>query len=285
MPSTPVLAVTGATGQLGGLIVRELLARGVEPAQVRAVVRSPEKAGDLRALGVDVRGGDYDQPEQLAAALVGVDALVLVSANVAGLRLPQHTRVVEAAVTAGVPRIVYTSILHADTSPMLLAEEHRQTELLIERTGLRHAFLRNGWYVENYTGQLPVQLEHGVLSATQGHPLDVAPRAEFAAAAAVAVLDDLDGPLELAGVPMTLSAYAAELGSVSGTDVPVVEVTEADLKAALVGAGLPETFAAVLADADTGIAHGHLSDRSGTLARLIGRPVTPWQDAVARAVG
>ena len=104
-------AVTGATGHLGRLVVEELLARGVTASDVVAVVRSPEKAADLAARGVQVRHGDYDQPQTLVTALAGADRLLLVSGSEVGCRVPQLSAVIAAAKAAGLQRIVYSSVL------------------------------------------------------------------------------------------------------------------------------------------------------------------------------
>ena len=115
-----MIAITGATGHLGRLVIAQLLEK-VTADQVTALVRNPGKAADLSAAGVRVRTADYRQPETLAPALAGVDKLLLISSSELGQRIPQHRNVIEAAKQAGVGLLAYTSVLHADSSPLGLA--------------------------------------------------------------------------------------------------------------------------------------------------------------------
>ena len=142
------LIVTGATGQLGRLVVAELLQRAPQ-AHVIAVVRDPAKGQELAQRGVELRKASYDDPAALAAAFKGADKALLISGNEVGKREAQHGNVIHAAKAAGVKLLAYTSILHADTSPMGLAVEHRATEALLKASGLPVALLRNSWYTEN----------------------------------------------------------------------------------------------------------------------------------------
>jgi len=150
------IAITGATGQLGRLVIEKLKTR-TAPSNIVALVRSPAKAADL---GIAARAADYAKPETLASALAQVDTLLLISSSEVGQRAQQHRNVIEAAKKAGVKHIVYTSLLHADTSVLNLAEEHIATEQMLKASGIVHTILRNGWYTENYTGSVP-----GALSA------------------------------------------------------------------------------------------------------------------------
>lgn len=279
-------AITAATGQLGRLVLDALLARGVPATDLVAAVRDPAKATDLAALGVQVRHADYTQPDTLRTAFSGVDQVLLISSPEAGARLTQHRNAVEAAQAAGVGRLVYTSILHAHGTKVGLAAEHEATEDLITASGLPHAFLRNGWYTENYTSQVATQVQHGaILGATAGAGVGLATRRDYAEAAAAVLTDPTaTGAYELAGPDVTLAAYAAEVARQSGKQVTSVDLSQADYEQALLGAGLPAPVAAMLADADAGIARGDLSDASGTLERLLGRPATPLADAVSAAL-
>ncbi|MEU4626856.1 SDR family oxidoreductase [Actinoplanes sp. NPDC023801] len=277
------IAVTGATGQLGRLVVESLIARGAVPGEIVAVVRDTAKAGGLLALGVQVREGDYDRPETLTAALAGVDRLLLVSGNAVGRRIAQHTAVIEAAQAAGVGFLAYTSILRADTTPIGLAPEHLATEEKIKNSGIRYAFLRNGWYFENYAGALAAAVAQGTLHGSAGEGrIAAATRADFAEAAAVVLISGEPGVYELAGDHgFTLAELAAETARQSGTPIAYRNLPVTEYQAALVAAGLPEGYAGLLADTDTKIAEGHLDDSTGTLSRLVGRPTTPLTDAVA----
>lgn len=281
------IAVTGASGHLGHLVIESLLARGTSAAEVIAIARTPEKVADLAARGVEVRQADYDEPATLAAALAGVQRLVLVSASVPGSRVAQHRNVIEAARAAGVELIAYTSILRAQTSPMALAGEHAATERLIEESGLPYVFLRNGWYIENYTDNLAPALEHGALVGSAGTGrIAGATRADYAEAAAAAILAGTPKVVhELEGdTPFTMSELAAEVGRQLGREIVYRDLPPADYEQVLLGAGLPEGYAQLLVDSDVNITRGHLATGSDDLRRLIGHPTTPLADAVALAV-
>jgi len=130
-----MIAITGASGHLGRLVITALL-QTVPAGQIVAAVRNPAKAQDLAALGVQVRQADYSQPATLASAFQGVSKLLLISSSEVGQRTPQHRAVIEAAQAAGVQLLAYTSLLHAERSPLGLAAEHVATEALIKASGL-----------------------------------------------------------------------------------------------------------------------------------------------------
>lgn len=281
------LLVTGASGHLGSLVVEALLRRGVAASEVVATARDPRRLAPLAARGVEVRSLDYDDPASVAAALDGVRRLLLVSSSEVGRREAQHRTVLEEAARRGIELVAYTSILHADSSSIGLAEEHRATERIIAELGLPAVLLRNGWYLENYTAQLPAQREHGVLGAAGAGRISAAARADYAEAAAVALTaDDTAGrTLELAGDgSFTMADYAATVAEVTGDDVGYADLPVSEYAAALEGAGLPGPVATMLADNDRGVAAGELHDESGTLSALIGRPTTSLRAAVEAAV-
>lgn len=281
--------VTAASGHLGRLAVHALIARGVAATDVVATARDLDSIADLAGLGVETRRADYTDPASLKDAFTGVDRILFVSSSAVGERVPQHTNVVDAARDAGVELIAYTSVTKADTSQMILAGEHLETERLLAASGLPTVLLRNSWYLENYTDQLATALEHGaVLGSAGAGRVSAATRADYAAAAAAAIVaDDQGGRVhELGGdVAFTLEEYAAALAAESGRDVTYADLPAADYTAALVGAGVPEQFAAVLADSDLGIARGDLLTESGDLSRLIGRPTTTPTEAIRAALG
>lgn len=277
------VAITGATGQLGRLTIAKL--KTLLPAgQIVALARSPEKAD----LGVETRAFDYDRPETLAPALAGVERLLLISSSEVGKRAPQHRAVIEAAKAAGVGEIVYTSLLHADRSPLSLAAEHVETEAALAESGIPHTILRNGWYAENYTGSIPTALQHGALIGAAGAGrVSGAARADYAEAAARVLAEGghAGQTYELAADDAwTLADLAAEISRQSGHDIPYVDLPEAEYAAALVKAGLPEGLAAAVAGWDAGAAQGALFDDGRVLSGLIGRPTTPLADVVRAAL-
>ncbi|MFJ5458376.1 SDR family oxidoreductase [Pectobacterium sp. CHL-2024] len=278
-----MIAITGASGQLGRLVIAQLLEK-VPASDIVALVRDVNKVADLSAKGVKVKAADYNQPEALASALQGVDKVLLISSSEVGQRAVQHRNVIDAAVKAGVKLVAYTSLLHADKSPLALAEEHRQTETLLKDSGLPHVLLRNGWYTENYAASIPAALEHGVFIGSAGEGKITSATREDFAAAAVAVLtqEGQAGKVyELAGdEPYTLTELAAEVSKQSGKNIGYQNLSEAEFAAALVSAGLPEGFAQIIADSDTGASKGGLFDDGKQLSRLIGRPTTPLSAVV-----
>lgn len=280
-----MIAVTGATGQLGRFVIDALLKK-VPAGEIVAAVRTPAKAADLAALGVIVRQADYGQPETLEAAFAGVDKLLLISGSEVGQREAQHKAVIEAARAAGVSFIAYTSLLHADTSPLGLGVEHRATEALLKASGIPFALLRNGWYSENYAASIPPALAHHAFIGAAGEGrIASAARQDYAEAAAeVMTREDQAGKVyELAGDDSyTLAQFAAEIAAQSGEQVDYVNLSQNEFAAALKNAGLPEGLAEMLADSDAGAEKGGLFDDSRQLSQLIGRPTTTWQ-AVIRA--
>ena len=278
-----MIAITGATGQLGQLVIAALL-KSVPASQIVAVVRNPAKADALAQQGVVVRQGDYGDEAALTRALDGVEKLLLISSSEVGQRAVQHRNVINAAKAAGVGFIAYTSVLHADTSPLGLAAEHIETENMLAASGIPYALLRNGWDSENYLASAPPALEHGVfLGAAGDGKIASATREDYAAAAAKVISEEghAGKVYELAGdTAWTLSELAAELSKQSGKNVVYQNLSEADYASALRGVGLPDAFASLLADSDTGASKGGLFDDSHTLSKLIGRPTTPLADSI-----
>jgi NAD(P)H dehydrogenase (quinone) len=278
------VGITGATGQLGQLVVNKL--KNKMPADnIIALVRSPQKASSL---GVEAREADYDKPATVEHALKGIDTLLFISGSEVGKRAAQHANVIEAAKKAGVKWIVYTSILHADTSSISLAEEHRATEAALNKAGIPFTLLRNGWYTENYTGSIPGAIAGGAFIGSAGEGrISSAARIDFAdAAVAVLTRDGEEGKVyELAGdEAYTLSDLAAEISRQTGKNIPYKNLSESDYAATLTSFGLPETFARAVAGWDVAASQGALFDDSRQLSRLIGRPTTPLSNTVADAL-
>lgn len=217
------IAVTGATGPFGRHAIEALLARGVPAGQIIAVGRDQGKLGQLRELGVTVRSADYNDPASLRAAFAGADRLLFVSGSEVGQRIAQHQAVVNAAKDAGLGLIAYTSLPKADTSDMMLAEEHRATEQALIASGLPYVFLRNSWYLENYTGQLPLFLRNGaVIGAVGQGRVSAASRADYAEAVAVTLTTEghIGAVYELGGdEAFTLAGLAAAISGAAGEQV------------------------------------------------------------------
>ncbi|AYL68803.1 MULTISPECIES: SDR family oxidoreductase [Citrobacter] len=278
-----MIAITGATGQLGQHVIESLL-KTVPASQIVAIVRNPAKATALSQQGITVRQADYSDEAAFSTALQGIDKLLLISSSEVGQRAPQHRNVINAAKAAHVKFIAYTSLLHADTSPLGLADEHVATEKMLAESGIAYALLRNGWYTENYLASAPAALEHGVFIGAAGEgKIASATRADYAAAAARVISEEghAGKTYELAGdAGWTLSQLAAELAKQSGKKVVYQNLSEADFAAALKGFGLPAGLAEMLADSDVGASKGGLFDDSHTLSKLIGRPTTSLADSV-----
>ncbi|MFI2733412.1 SDR family oxidoreductase [Streptomyces sp. NPDC018711] len=283
------IVVTGATGQLGRLVVDALL--DTVPAEsVVAVVRDKAKAADLAERGVELRIADYSRPETLAEAFEAGDRVLLISGSEVGQRVPQHRAVIDAAKAAGVAQLAYTGVLGGPEADFTLADEHKATEELILASGLPYTFLRNGWYSENYTANLAPVLAHGAVVASAGEGrVASAARADYAAAAAAVLTgpaeEHLNKTYELSGdTAWSFAEYAAEVGAQTGREIAYNAVPGAVHLEILTGAGVPAPFAEILVDVDRAVALGALALRTGDLARLIGRPTTPVAESIKEAL-
>jgi NAD(P)H dehydrogenase (quinone) len=279
------IAVTGATGYLGRLVIDKLKAK-VSADNIIALARTPARAAGL---GVAVREADYDRPETLDPALAGVDTLLLVASTEFGQRrVAQHRNVIAAAKRAGVQRIAYTSVLRADTSPLSVAEDHRTTEADLKASGMAFTFLRNGWYTENYTGQLPGVMAGGAFLGSAGDgKISAAVRADFADAAVAVLIGEghAGKTYELGGDDaFTMSELAAEVSRQTGKTILYRDLPAAEYAAALAGFGLPAEEARRIAGYDVDIRQGALFDDSRQLSALIGHPTIPLSVAVADAL-
>lgn len=277
--------ITGATGQLGCLVVEKLKERGVSSDSLVTLVRTPAKAADLQ---IEARVFDYAKPEILVESLKGIDHLLLISGSEIGQRFAQHANVIEAAKKANVKWIVYTSLLHADTSSLNLAEEHLATEKALKTSGIAYTILRNGWYTENYTGSVAGAVAGGAFIGSSGDgKISSATRADLAEAAAVVLAGPVqDGKVyELAGdETYTLSDLTAEISRQTGKTIPYKNLSEAEYANALKGFGLPEGLAQAIAGWDIGASKNDLFDDGKELSKLIGRPTTPLSEVVKEAL-
>jgi NAD(P)H dehydrogenase (quinone) len=279
-----MIVVTGATGQLGRLVIAALLKK-MPASDIVAAVRNRSNARDIAAWGLHVRLADYNRPPDWNEALKGADKVLLISSSEVGQRVRQHRSVIDAARRAGVKLLAYTSVLRADTSPLGLAAEHKETEALIYASGVPYTLLRNGWYTENYTVSIPGVLTRGAVYGCAGNGrIASAARADYAEAAAeVLTAENQAGrAYELAGdTAYTLDEFAAEISRQSGVNIGYVNLAEAEYRNVLRKAGLPDAVAALLADSETGVSKGALFDDSRQLSRLIKRPTTSLAASVA----
>ena len=283
------VVVTGASGQLGRLAVEALLRRGVPAADIVATGRDTAGIKDLADRGVVVRQADFADTGSLAEAFSGAGKLLLISATLpVAERVANHRRAIDAAVAAGVSLIAYTSMSHADTATTILGRSHRATEEYLRRSGVPSVLLRNSWYLENYTIQLPQILQNGTVVGAAGQgKVSAASRADYAdAAAAVLTTEGHAGAAyELGGdEAFTLAELAAAISAAARKQITYTDMPVPELARLLAGAGMPAEVADSAADADLGLSRGELFTSSGDLRRLIGRPTTSLAEAVAAAL-
>lgn len=280
------IVVTGATGQLGRLVIASLLERGVPASDITAVSRSTESLADLAAKGVKVAKADYKDPASLEAAFAGADTLLLISSNDFDDRAGQHRNAIDAAKRVGVGRVVYTSGPKATTSSILLMADHGATENYLAESGLTTTVLRNGWYVENYTAQVPTYLQHGMVGSAGDGQVSIAPRSDYAEAAAIVLTTEgHEGKVyELGGPAVTLPQLAALISKATGQEVTYTDVPVEVLAGILAGAGLPDPMPLIFSDVDRGISQGELYVDPHDLEALLGRPATPAADAVKATI-
>jgi NAD(P)H dehydrogenase (quinone) len=280
-------AVTGATGKLGRLVLDEMLEK-VSPGDLVALARDPAALTDYAAKGVQVRRADYDDPASLEAALKGVDRVLLISGNAVGQRGRQHGNVIEAAKKKGATYLAYTSVLNARASRLALAPEHKETEEILEQSGLNHDVLRMPWYSDNYVAGLAPAIEAGAIYGAAGNGrLSTASRADLAAGAAAALVNGKGGDIyEFAGdESWTMEDFAREVSKHSGKDVKYVNQSEDEYARTLEGAGLPPPVAKLLASTSYLAGFGELYNDERQLSRLSGRPTTPIGESIRQALG
>ena len=280
------IVVTGATGHFGRLAVEALQRRGVSAEQIIATGRRIETLADLASEGILVRRADYSDGASLREAFDGATRLLLVSGTEVGQRIRQHTNVINAAKAAGVQLIAYTSIAHAPTSTLAIGQEHRATEAALADSGVPHILLRNSWYIDNYTAQLPAYLQHGIVGAAADGRISGATRADYAEAAAAVLAEDshTGAVYELGGPAFTMPELAEVVSGAAGQTVTYSDLSLEDYQAFLVRAGLPEPAAASIADLDRAVADGELYVDTSDLEKLLGRSATSLTAAVGAAV-
>jgi NAD(P)H dehydrogenase (quinone) len=282
------IVVTGATGQLGRLVVESLLARGVPADQIVAAGRDEGRLAELAANVVRTARIDYNDPASLKEAFTGADALLLVSGSEVGRRVEQHGNAVEAAKDAGAGRIVYTSAPKATTSALVLAPEHKATEEIIAASGLPATILRNGWYHENQLPALEQARSTGEIVASAGDGRTAsASRRDFAEAAAVVLTEDghVGKVYELSGdKAWNYTELAATFAEILGRPVVYRSVSPDEHRQILLAAGLDEGTVGFLLALDKNTRDGLLGVTNGELRTLIGRPTTPLAEGLRAAL-
>lgn len=278
------IAITGAAGQLGRLVVDELK-RQMEDFGIVAIVRSAPKAQDL---GVEIRVADYDEPDTMEKTLIGIDRLLLISGSEVGKRITQHSNIIQAAKKAGVKWIVYTSLLHADSSSLSLAGEHVATENLLKTSGIPHTILRNGWYTENYTGSVHAAVNAGALLGSAGEgKISAAARIDYAVAAARVISNDayIGKTFELSGdLYFTLADLAAEVSKQTGKNVIYKNLSEQEYVETLLGFGIPDQLAHAIAGWDVSASKGDLFNQGHDMSAIIGRDTTSLSESIKNAL-
>jgi NAD(P)H dehydrogenase (quinone) len=282
------IVVTGATGNLGRLIVEALLRNGTPASDIVAGGRDLQKLAHLRARGVRVARIDYTDEASLAEAFSGADTLMLVSGNELGQRVAQHSAAIDAAKAAGISRIVYTSAPRADSTTLVLAPEHKLTEEYLVASGVPFTVLRNGWYTEVYSGAAEQARESGVIAASVGDGMVAsASRADYADAAAVVLAGTgFDGKVfELSGdTAWNYTELAAVVSELIDRDVTFTPLSADEHLALLTSGGLDDATAGFVVALDADIRNGLLAETSGELSKLIGRPTTPLHAGLAAAL-
>jgi NAD(P)H dehydrogenase (quinone) len=270
--------VTGASGQLGQLVIKHLLVRGVTHDRIIAGSRSPEKLASLAAAGIEVRKADFEDPEGLTEAFKGVGTALIISTDAldgADTRLKQHRNAVSSAVEAGVKRLAYTSMPNPASSFLTFAPDHLETERTIKATGLPHVIFRNSWYHENLLRSLPNALKSGQWhTAAEGGRTSYAGREEIAEAIAAALItSNADSrTYTLTGSEALSNEEIASLARLAtGKPLAVVHVTDEQLVTELNAAGVPGVFVSVLVSIEAEVRAGNLSIVTDHLESLIAR--------------
>lgn len=276
-----MILVTGATGQLGGIVIENLLKK-VAASEIAVLVRDAAKAEHLAAQGIEVRVGSYFDKASLASALQGIEKVLLISSNDFNDRLGQHKNVVDAAKNAGVEHILYTGVAmkNISASPLQpLLGDHFQTEDYIKESGLTYTFLQNNLYFE----VIPMFVGAGVLETGIFFPagegkVAFASRQELGEATATILTTNGH---ENKAYPLTGSeAYsfgeiAAELSTLSGKNVPYISPEPAAFEGALKQFGLPEGIILMSVLFAAGIKNDDLAQSSPVLETILGRKTTP----------
>ncbi|TGK56105.1 SDR family oxidoreductase [Leptospira wolffii] len=264
--------VTGASGQLGRLVLEELLKKGHK--NIIATTRKPESLDDFSKRGVIVRSASFGDPKGLAKAFEGADRVLLISTDNIGNRIQEHGNAVDAAVQAGVKRILYTSMIDPDHAPVTFAFEHAGTEEKIRKSGLHYTILRNGLYSDYLIPKLQHAAASGTLAGSGGEgACSYVTRLDCAKAAASALVAPSSGNLVLditGPKAWTYSELAKLTGELTHKNVSYLDLPAEELSKGLVGVGIPKPMADALASFDISIREGYMKGVSTSVKDLTG---------------
>lgn len=274
-----MILVTGANGHLGGGIIRHLLAKGTKPADITAMVRSEEKATELRKSGIAIAIGDYHNYDSMLQAFEGIDKLVLVSSSEIENRSQQHINAINAAAEAGVKHVLYTSFERkneSDSSPIaFVAKSHIDAEEQLKRKGLTHTIFRNNLYAD----MLPMFMGEKVLETGVFFPAGTTPvaftfREDMAEAIANVVMSD-GHENKVYGISsnerLNFEQVAQLISELSGKDVQYLNPENQIYQGALKQAGVPEHFVAMFAGFAEAMKQGEFDTQHSDLSTLLKR--------------
>lgn len=281
-----MIVVTGANGQLGRGIVQNLLNR-VSSGSIVASVRDPSKAADVAEQGVEVRAGDFAQPDTLRIAFRGADQVLIVSADKLGeeaLRL--HRAAIDAARDAGARRILYTSHMGARAgSPFLPADQHAGTEVDLAGSGMAYTALRHGFYAESCLHMIGDGLRSGELRTPEDGPISWTAREDLAEADAAIIAseggwDGITPPLT-ASQAVTMAEIAEIASDVTGREVRHTTVSDGEWRDAKIAAGMPAMYADMLLGTFRAARRGDFAAADPALEKLLGRTPKTMREVLA----
>jgi NAD(P)H dehydrogenase (quinone) len=277
--------VTGSAGHLGRLVTEQLLER-VAPEQLVLVTRRPDALREMRARGVDVRYGDFDEPASLPAAFAGGDRMLLISTDTLGRRVRQHGVAIDAAVAAGVRHVVFTSIVSpVSANPTgALASEPGKTEAMLERSGLEWTVLRFGNFAELVLPPAATAVQNRQMVTNNGRGrIVLVSRRDCAEAAAITLTTDghAGKTYEITGAQALSASDLAELyADLSGQPVKLLQLSDTMLTTLLVGIGTPLPAARTITAFGRAVRRGYFDVIDPAFERLAGRPPVSLRDVL-----
>ncbi|WP_417836193.1 SDR family oxidoreductase [Thalassospira tepidiphila] len=284
------ILITGATGQLGSLVVKHLLDR-IPASDIAVSVRKPEKAADLSAKGIDVRKGDFNDLALMTKAFAGIDTALIISAEDDNeTRIKQHRTAVDAAKAAGVKHIVYTGIVDPKAdADFTYSAIHLDTENYIRQSGLAFTILRNSFYADLLLAGVPHAIETGDFGAPAGDgKITYIPRNDLAEAAAVVLAkpsDHVNKIYDLTGTKgVTHAEIAGYIANATGKPVKFVDLPAEVHTGILKSLGLPDHLIEALAGLYVGAKKGDYETVSNDFEKVVGRKPQSVEGFIAKAL-